>query len=90
MRVVLSHPPYLARGPSLSPPRRQGTGTQVSREVDTGCAVTALALPYGGRVLFAGTETGAVRGYRYPLTGEFYEVGAFGHREPQRHRHDIG
>lgn len=48
----------------------------MSKEVDTDCAVTALALPYGGRVLFAGTETGAVRGYRYPLTGEFYEVSA--------------
>ncbi|KAI8472173.1 MAG: hypothetical protein J3K34DRAFT_519934 [Monoraphidium minutum] len=51
-----------------------GTGTQVSREVDAGVAITALALPYGGRVLFAGTEAGAVRGYRYPLTGEFYEL----------------
>lgn len=47
----------------------------MAKEVESDCAVTALALPYGGRVLFAGTETGAVRGYRYPLTGEFYEVG---------------
>lgn len=27
----------------------------------------------GGRVLFAGTETGCIRAYKYPLTGEFQE-----------------
>jgi hypothetical protein len=56
------------------PHPQQGAGTTVAREVEAGRAVTALALPFGGHVLFAGTEGGAVRGYRYPLTGEFYEV----------------
>ena len=27
----------------------------------------------GGRVLFAGTETGCIRAYKYPLNGEFQE-----------------
>lgn len=31
--------------------------------------ITALALPYGGKILFAATEKGAVRCYKYPLTG---------------------
>ncbi|KAL2630593.1 hypothetical protein R1flu_015279 [Riccia fluitans] len=40
--------------------------------------LTQIALPFGSRLLFAGTEFGAVRAYRYPLTGEFYEVQAIG------------
>ncbi|KAL3688584.1 hypothetical protein R1sor_014893 [Riccia sorocarpa] len=40
--------------------------------------LTQIALPFGSRLLFAGTEFGAVRAYRYPLTGEFYEVQALG------------
>ncbi|GBF89931.1 cilia- and flagella-associated protein [Raphidocelis subcapitata] len=51
-----------------------GAGTVVAREVDAGSPVTALAVPFGGRVVFAGTESGALRGYRLPLNGEYYEV----------------
>jgi hypothetical protein len=47
----------------------QGSGTQVTRELETQVLITALALPYGGRILFAATETGVVRCYKYPLTG---------------------
>lgn len=47
----------------------QGAGTQVSRELETQVIITALALPYGGKILFAATETGVVRCYKYPLTG---------------------
>ncbi len=47
----------------------QGAGTQVTREMETQVLVTALALPYGGKILFAATETGVVRCYKYPLTG---------------------
>jgi hypothetical protein len=47
----------------------QGSGTQITREMETQVLITALALPYGGKILFAATETGAVRCYRYPLTG---------------------
>lgn len=32
--------------------------------------ITALALPHGGKILFAATESGVVRCYKYPLTGE--------------------
>lgn len=52
----------------------QGSGTQVVREFETGVALTQLALPLGGRVMFASTESGAVRTYKFPLTGEFTEV----------------
>lgn len=48
----------------------QGAGTQVTREMDTQVLITALALPYGGKILFAATELGIVRCYKYPLTGE--------------------
>ncbi len=47
----------------------QGAGMQVSQELDAQVLVTALALPHGGKVLFAATDTGAVRCYKYPLTG---------------------
>eukprot|EP00879_Flechtneria_rotunda_P021142 GHRR01022273.1.p1 GENE.GHRR01022273.1~~GHRR01022273.1.p1 ORF type:complete len:520 (+),score=198.23 GHRR01022273.1:2394-3953(+) len=51
-----------------------GAGTQVTRELETQSLITALALPYGGKILFAATDAGGVRCYKYPLTGEFYEV----------------
>jgi hypothetical protein len=41
-----------------------GAGTQAVREVDTQVAVSALALPYGGRILFAGLESGLLRVYK--------------------------
>lgn len=47
----------------------RGSGTQVTRELETQVLITALALPYGGRILFAATEMGVVRCYKYPLTG---------------------
>lgn len=47
----------------------QGSGTQVTREMETQVLITALALPYGGKILFAATEFGIVRCYKYPLTG---------------------
>lgn len=48
----------------------QGSGTQVSSELETQVLITALALPFGGKILFAATEAGVVRCYKYPLTGE--------------------
>lgn len=53
----------------MLPPLLQGSGTQVTREMETQVLITALALPYGGKILFAATETGVVRCYKYPLTG---------------------
>ncbi|KAL3131590.1 hypothetical protein ABBQ38_007889 [Trebouxia sp. C0009 RCD-2024] len=50
-----------------------GTGTQVTKELDTGAVINSIALPAGGRMLFAGTETGCIRAYKYPLNGEFQE-----------------
>ncbi|KAK9830297.1 hypothetical protein WJX72_010857 [[Myrmecia] bisecta] len=50
-----------------------GTGTQITKEFDTGVVLTQIALPSGGRVLFGGTETGCLRAYKFPLTGEYQE-----------------
>ena len=36
-------------------------------------AVTLCNAFAGGRVLFAGTDTGCIRAYKYPLNGEFQE-----------------
>jgi len=34
-------------------------------------ALTQLKLPCGSRLLFAGTESGSVRAYRFPLSGNY-------------------
>ncbi len=44
------------------------------REYDTGVALTQLALAPNTKVMFAGTDTGAVRCYKWPLSGEFTEL----------------
>uniref|UniRef100_A0A061RT72 Wd repeat-containing protein 65-like n=2 Tax=Tetraselmis sp. GSL018 TaxID=582737 RepID=A0A061RT72_9CHLO len=46
---------------------------QVTKELDTDVLLTALVLPASGRTLFAATETGSVRCYKFPLTGEHQE-----------------
>eukprot|EP00198_Chlamydomonas_reinhardtii_P011942 XP_001701279.1 flagellar associated protein [Chlamydomonas reinhardtii] len=52
-----------------------GTGTTISKEIDTGGVnLTQLALLPNARVMFAATEAGGVRTYKYPLTGEFQEA----------------
>ncbi|GMH45741.1 hypothetical protein BSKO_13704 [Bryopsis sp. KO-2023] len=51
----------------------QGSGTQITKEIDAGTILTEIALPAGGRTLFAATQGGTVRSYKYPLTGEFHE-----------------
>jgi hypothetical protein len=49
----------------------------VVREWDTGGAsFTCLALAPAAKMLFAGTEGGGVRCYKWPLTGEFTELKA--------------
>lgn len=32
-----------------------------------------MLLSHSGRMLFAGTETGSIRSYKFPLTGDFQE-----------------
>jgi WD40 repeat protein len=46
----------------------------VVREYDTGVTLTQLALAPNSKVMFAGTDTGAVRCYKWPLSGEFTEL----------------
>ncbi|GBG61790.1 hypothetical protein CBR_g23749 [Chara braunii] len=48
--------------------------SQVVKQYNATVVLTQIALPSYGRLLFAGTEVGTVRAYRYPLTGEFQEV----------------
>ncbi|KAG0554261.1 hypothetical protein KC19_12G077500 [Ceratodon purpureus] len=39
-------------------------------------ALTQVKIPFGSSLLFAGTDTGSARAYKYPLSGDFYEVRA--------------
>lgn len=60
-------------------PPPQGTGTTISKEIDTGGVnLTQLALLPNARVMFAATEAGGVRTYKYPLTGAGLRTGARG------------
>jgi len=54
---------------------------QVLRSVDSpGTVITAVVLSHGGRMLFAGMSSGAVRTLRFPLAtpGEWSEFRAHG------------
>jgi WD40 repeat protein len=42
------------------------------------CCLTQVALSNTGRMLFAATDRGAVRSYKFPLTGEFQSYEAHG------------
>eukprot|EP00240_Pyramimonas_obovata_P000064 CAMPEP_0118921440 /NCGR_PEP_ID=MMETSP1169-20130426/720_1 /TAXON_ID=36882 /ORGANISM="Pyramimonas obovata, Strain CCMP722" /LENGTH=1196 /DNA_ID=CAMNT_0006862159 /DNA_START=210 /DNA_END=3800 /DNA_ORIENTATION=+ len=53
-----------------------GAGFQVSKEFDTGGVMTQICLPISGRALFAASETGTIRSYNYPLTGQYTEYQA--------------
>jgi len=46
---------------------------QISKEYDTGVVLTQAVLPQSSRTLFAASETGTVRSYKFPLTGEYQE-----------------
>lgn len=48
--------------------------SQIAREFDTGLKLTQIALPSKNpKMLFAASESGTVRAYRFPLNGEFQE-----------------
>eukprot|EP00002_Diphylleia_rotans_P000166 TRINITY_DN1008_c0_g1_i4.p1 TRINITY_DN1008_c0_g1~~TRINITY_DN1008_c0_g1_i4.p1 ORF type:complete len:1179 (-),score=303.89 TRINITY_DN1008_c0_g1_i4:414-3950(-) len=47
--------------------------SQINKDFDTGIALTQVVLSHSGRMLFAGTESGSIRSYKFPLTGEFQE-----------------
>ena len=46
---------------------------QIIKEYDAGTLLTQIVLPSSSRVLFAATDAGTVRCYKFPLTGEFQE-----------------
>ena len=48
----------------------------MSKEFDTGAVMTQICLPTSGRALFVASETGTIRSYNYPLTGQFTEYQA--------------
>lgn len=47
--------------------------SQINKDIDSTVCITQLAIAQSGRLLFAGTETGAIRLYKLPLTGDFTE-----------------
>mmetsp|Transcript_36831 Transcript_36831/g.108610 ORF Transcript_36831/g.108610 Transcript_36831/m.108610 type:complete len:1386 (-) Transcript_36831:299-4456(-) len=51
-----------------------GAGTQITKEIDTGTSLTQVCLLPNAKLMFAATEAGALRTYKYPLTGEFLEI----------------
>ena len=46
----------------------------INRDFDTGCQVNQIVLSHSGRMLFAGTELGTIRSYKFPLTGDCAEI----------------
>ncbi|KAH7276822.1 hypothetical protein KP509_39G023300 [Ceratopteris richardii] len=50
--------------------------TQIVKSFNSAALLTQISLSDASRLLFAGTEFGGVRSYRYPLTGEYQEVQA--------------
>ena len=52
---------------------KQIDDAQIAKEYETQVALTQVCLPLNNKVLFAATETGSVRSYKYPLTGEYQE-----------------
>jgi hypothetical protein len=46
-----------------------GSGTQITKEIDTGTNLTQVGLLPTTKIMFAATETGALRTYKFPLTG---------------------
>lgn len=55
---------------------RQIVDSEVTACRDAGLILTQLVLSHSQRLLFAGCESGAVRAYKYPITGEFHEYPA--------------
>mmetsp|Transcript_22834 Transcript_22834/g.63112 ORF Transcript_22834/g.63112 Transcript_22834/m.63112 type:complete len:1547 (+) Transcript_22834:150-4790(+) len=51
-----------------------GAGTQITKEVDTGVPLTQICLLPNIKMMIAATDTGNLRTYKYPLTGEFAET----------------
>ncbi|KAG1658747.1 hypothetical protein FOA52_000860 [Chlamydomonas sp. UWO 241] len=51
-----------------------GAGTQITKEIDAGTNLTQICHLPNAKVMFAATESGALRTYKYPLTGEFLEI----------------
>jgi len=48
--------------------------SNITREFDAACVINQIVLSHSGRMLFAGTELGTVRSYKYPLNGDFAEI----------------
>lgn len=48
--------------------------SNINKDFHTGTVITQIVLANSGRMLFAGTDVGTVRAYKFPLTGEYTEV----------------
>mmetsp|Transcript_155 Transcript_155/g.483 ORF Transcript_155/g.483 Transcript_155/m.483 type:complete len:1201 (-) Transcript_155:691-4293(-) len=47
--------------------------SQITKDHDAGLVLTQVVLSHSGRMLFAGTETGTIRSYKFPLSGDYQE-----------------
>ena len=52
---------------------KQLENAQILKEFESEVALTQVALPINSKTLFAATESGTLRSYKYPLTGEYQE-----------------
>merc|ERR1719440_712697 len=48
--------------------------SNITKDFDTGVQINQIVLSHSGRMLFAGTDVGTVRSYKFPLTGDYTEV----------------
>merc|ERR1719440_959811 len=48
--------------------------SNITKDFDTGAQINQIVLSHSGRMLFAGTDAGTVRSYKFPLTGDFTEI----------------
>ena len=64
------HPPLLPR--SRAP--QEISDSNINRDYESGCVISQVALSTSGRMLFAATEHGTIRSYKFPLVNEYYEI----------------
>eukprot|EP00965_Chrysotila_dentata_P055400 1838140-Pleurochrysis_carterae.AAC.4 len=48
--------------------------SNIAKDLDTGVVLTQIVLSQSGRMLFAATEHGTIRSYKFPLTGDYTEL----------------
>ena len=67
----LAHSPPTHPAPS---PSQEISDSNINRDYESGCVISQVALSTSGRMLFAATEHGTIRSYKFPLVNEYYEI----------------